>query len=81
MSVETAFKNLQQIIADVPDLRSRVPAEALRPESRFREDLGFDSLLMMSFYCELEERFPGMEESMMASWRTLADCAQTVAAL
>ncbi len=47
------FERLQTIIAD----KLNIPADSIKPESRFEEDLGADSLDLLNVVMDIEEEF------------------------
>jgi acyl carrier protein len=53
MSAQEVEAKVREIIAKI----LRVPAEPLRAETRFREDLGADSLILVELIYELEQEF------------------------
>ena len=69
---------IQTILAGNPDFHCRIPAADVRPEHRFRQDLGMDSLGLIGLLYELQEDFPQLEEKLIASWQTVADALRSL---
>ncbi len=69
-----ALEIIRKIIRENPDLQGRVAPERLALATRFREDMGMDSLGTMSLFFELQEHFPHLRESDLPKWKSLADC-------
>ena len=54
-----------------------VPAEELKPEMRFREDLGFNSLNFMTFLGDIEDTFDvELEEEKAVRLTTVAEALE-----
>ena len=53
MSAQDVEVKVREIVAHI----LRVPPEQLRTETRFREDLGADSLILVELIYELEQEF------------------------
>jgi acyl carrier protein len=83
-SEEDVLAAIVEILSTTKDLRPRTartpgaPAVAITLLTRFREDLGFDSLALMSLAFELQERYPDLDELAVATWLTVGDCARSV---
>ena len=60
------------------DFRPKVPPPSILPAMRFREDLGLDSLALLSLLYELQEAHPDLPESALASWITVEDLLRSV---
>ncbi len=76
---DEAFNLLRKILSSVPDLRLRHPVDSLQSTHRFRQDLGFDSLAIISLLIELQDHFPQLTEMDAAKWKTLGDCVESIA--
>jgi acyl carrier protein len=66
-----------EILSRTPDLRTRIPPSDITLRTRFKEDLGFDSLALMSLAFELQEHYPELDEMQIATWVTVEDCARS----
>jgi hypothetical protein len=69
-----AFEVLKRVLQNQPDLRSKIPLSELKSQTRFREDMGFDSIAMTSLFCDLAELRPDLEEAQVAEWKLIGDC-------
>jgi acyl carrier protein len=78
MTQDEAFQLLRQIFKSTPDLRLRQPIDSLQTTHRFKQDLGFDSLAVISLLIELQDRFPHLTEADAAKWKTLGDCLESL---
>jgi acyl carrier protein len=72
---------IREIIGGNRDYRLRMSPEDVTMDTRFREDLGFDSIALMSLVYELQETYPELDELIIAKWRTVSDCVRTVEGL
>jgi acyl carrier protein len=75
------LRRVVTIIGDNPDYRPRVPVAQITLATRFRDDLGFDSLAMMALAYELQESYPDLDEMAIASWTTVEDCVNHLRSL
>lgn len=78
MTQDEAFNLLRNTLKSVPDLRLRQPVDTLQLTQRFRQDLGFDSLALISLLVELQDHFPKLSETDAAKWKTLGDCVESM---
>ena len=69
---------IKKILASNPDLRPKSPIEGLNESTRFRADMGFDSLALASLFYELQETYAHIEESEIQKWETIADCIKSL---
>lgn len=79
MTKNQAFQVILDILRSTSDLRCKVSIEKLNLDNHFQNDLGFDSLAMAAFFYELQDRYPTLTEESASHWRTLGDCADTMA--
>lgn len=79
MTFET-FKNIvQRALVNLQDLTSVALAQVeLKPETRWKDDLGLNSLAMVALFCELQIEFPHLTETMIADWTTLSDSFESL---
>jgi len=64
---------LVQVLGGNADLVLHVPVPELRLEHHLKNDLGMDSVQIVSLLYELEEHYSALNEDHLASWSTLAD--------
>lgn len=65
---------IRRTLTNLQDLTSvSIDSVELKPEVRWKEDLGLNSLAMVALLCELQLEFPYLTESMVATWTTLSD--------
>lgn len=76
--MQQALNTIKTILAEIPDMKPKIPVAQITLETRFRQDMGFDSLAMASLYYELEERYPHLQEADMRNWMQVKDCAQSI---
>lgn len=69
---------LQKTLESCADLKPKVAPSSLTEETRFKEDMGFDSLAMAAFFYELQDRYPKIDEAEAARWKKISDCIQTL---
>lgn len=65
---------IKRLLLSNPDLKPKVSIESITESTRFRGDMGFDSLALASLFYELQETYPHIDESDMQKWETVADC-------
>lgn len=75
---EEALAAIVQILTTSKDLRARISGDQITAATRFKEDLGFDSLALMSLAFELQEQWPELDEMSIATWITVGDCARSL---
>ena len=69
------FEKLQKIIADILNYRP----EEIKPETRFIEDLGADSLDLFQIILEIEQTFEiSISDSQMENIITVGDAAEEI---
>ena len=54
---------LKNIIRSNEDLQPRCSVDEISSETKFSEDMGFDSMAMMSLVYELQDSYPDLDES------------------
>jgi acyl carrier protein len=74
LSETEALTVIRDVVASVPDLRIKSSPAEVQAATRFREDLGYDSLARAMLFYELQERFPHLEEAAAVGWKTVGDC-------
>ncbi|MBL6988184.1 MAG: acyl carrier protein [Bacteriovoracaceae bacterium] len=70
------LKKVIEVIEDNEDLNPKISISEITFASRFKEDLGFDSLALMSLVYELQEFYPDLDEMVISQWSTLQDCTE-----
>ena len=73
MSKEEFLNKMLTIIEDHEDIEPLLSMEDLRFDSELKEDLGFDSIALMSLIYELQELYPTFDITNMYKWNTLGD--------
>ena len=73
MSKEELLDKMITIIEEHEDLEPLLPPEDLRFESELKEDIGFDSIALMSLVYELQELYPDFDGTSIYKWNTLGD--------
>jgi acyl carrier protein len=73
MHKEEIFDKMITIIEEHEDLEPLLPIEDLRFESELKEDIGFDSIALMSLVYELQELYPNFDGTSIYKWNTLGD--------
>ena len=73
MSKEELLNKMLTIIEEHEDLEPLLPLEDLKFESELKEDLGFDSIALMSLVYELQELYPSFDVTNIYNWNTLED--------
>lgn len=72
------FEELKEIICQYVD----VPEDSITEDSRFREDLGFNSYDFMSLVGEIEERYDiEVEEREVIQIKTIKDAVDYISSL
>ncbi len=69
---------IQKILSQNQDLQPKISIEDIKLETRFRDDLGFDSLATASLFYELQEHYPHLEEKEITKWVTIQDCIKSM---
>lgn len=75
---DTVLEEIRTIVAQDDDFRPRMDPGAIMLTTRFKEDLGFDSIALMSLAFGLQEAHPDLDETAIAGWVTVADCVTSV---
>jgi acyl carrier protein len=74
MAAPETFATLYEVIAPF-----NKTGAALRPETKFAEDLNFDSLVVMEFVAEVEDRFDiSVPLNLLPDIATIADFAEAL---
>jgi acyl carrier protein len=73
MSKEEILDKMITVIEEHEDLEPLLPIEDLKFESELKEDIGFDSIALMSLVYELQELYPNFEGTSIYKWNTLGD--------
>ena len=73
MRKKQIFDRMITIIEEHEDLEPLLPIEDLRFESGLKEDIGFDSIALMSLVYELQELYPNFDGTSIYKWNTLGD--------
>ena len=77
MQREHALNKIRKVIEKSEDLDPLIPLKDISYETKFSEDLGFDSLALMSILYELQEENPNINESEINNWKTLNNCVES----
>ncbi|MBX7098319.1 MAG: acyl carrier protein [Myxococcaceae bacterium] len=80
MSEAELLTRIAAILNGNPDLALRGPVATLAMETRFREELGLDSVALMALAFELMELAPALDERTIVQWKTAGDCVRAVTA-
>ena len=67
----TDIELLKNIIRENEDLSPRINVDDIGPETKFSEDMGFDSMAMMSLVYELQDKFPDLDETEVVGIETV----------
>jgi acyl carrier protein len=73
------LEKLKNVILASNDLNYRAKNKSIDVTSRFREDLGLDSILLIALLCELQPDFAFLNEDDLANWLTIEDCINSIA--
>lgn len=73
MRREEIFNKMITIIEEHEDLEPLLPIKDLKFESGLKEDIGFDSIALMSLVYELQELYPNFDGISIYEWNTLGD--------
>jgi len=73
MSDNKLFDLIIKIIGSNEDLEPLIPVADIKSDTKIQEDLGFDSLALMSIVYELQETYEDLDETEMANWSTISD--------
>ena len=63
MTSSSGLDLLKQIIQSNEDLSPRIDPSEIKLTTKFSEDMGFDSMAMMSLVYELQDKYPDLDES------------------
>jgi len=78
MNEQEIFTFIKSIITDNEDITTFIPNEEIKVEHRLVEDLGLDSMNLMSIVYELQEKFESLDESGISHWKTLLDLIKAI---
>lgn len=73
-----ALTQIKTVLANISDLKPKIPVGKISEETRFREDLGFDSLAMASLFYELQDMYPDLDEAQVNQWKKVSDCMKSI---
>ena len=73
MNKSQLLEKMITIIDEHEDLEPLLPIEDLTFESVLKEDIGFDSIALMSLVYELQELYPDFDGTSIYRWNTLGD--------
>lgn len=73
MEKSELLKKIVTVIQENDDLDCPVEADKISLESKFQDDLQFDSLARMSLVYELQETWPDLDEGEIDNWNTVGD--------
>ncbi|MCO4793042.1 MAG: hypothetical protein KC493_04980 [Bacteriovoracaceae bacterium] len=69
---------IRNILQESEDLVTQVKPDEVKPEHEYRNDLGLDSLGLMTLAFELQEKYPELDETVIAEWKTVGDSIETI---
>ena len=78
MEAEKFLEIIKNIIKENEDLEPRIKLQNITLNTSLGNDLGFDSLGVMSVVYELQEIFPDLDENLMNDWKTIKDIFDSV---
>lgn len=64
---------LLNLLASLPDLVIHLPLDQIKLDHRLKDQLGMDSIQVVSVLYELEAQYPHLTEEMAAGWKTVRD--------
>jgi len=70
MSTEN-LELIKAIIKSSDDLNPRIAIDEVTMTSKFSDDMGFDSMAMMSLIYELQEKYPDLDETKAIEMRSV----------
>ncbi|MFN7825009.1 MAG: phosphopantetheine-binding protein [Pseudobdellovibrionaceae bacterium] len=73
-----SLQEFLKILQDIPDLKPKLAFDKIKPDTRFREDLGFDSLAMASLFYTLQDLYSDLSEEKVTQWKTVQNCLDSV---
>lgn len=73
-----SLADVHRILHENPDLKPKLAVGSITHETRFREDLGFDSLAMAAFFYTLQDIYADLSEENVPKWKRIEDCIQSV---
>lgn len=73
-----SLDHFKQILKENPDLKPKLSVDLITDKTRFREELGFDSLAMAAFFYTLQDLYPELNEESVPQWKKIGDCLEAV---
>jgi acyl carrier protein len=64
---------LYSILKSTDDIELKVPIDTIKLDQHLKNDLGMDSIQIVSILYELESQYPHLNEQMVANWKTIKD--------
>jgi acyl carrier protein len=71
---EQQLINLKKVIEQNEDIITEIDSQTIVETNKFKEDLGLDSMAMMSLSYELQELLPQLDDSAFSTWVIVSDC-------
>jgi acyl carrier protein len=75
---EEIIELIKTIINSNEDLEPKMKVKDISLETSFQNDLGFDSLGIMSITYELQDKYTSLNEENMINWKTIKDLVQDI---
>ena len=72
------LQEIQDVFSSCEDLFINIEIKEIKISHRFKDDLGIDSLGLMTFTYDLQEKFPSLDEMSMSDWITIEDCINSL---
>ena len=69
---------IKKIIKENEDLTPKISADDITGTTSFQNDLGFDSLGLMSITYELQEEYSQLDEEEMSNWKIVNDLVNAI---
>ena len=69
---------LLAIFKNTEDLNIHLPLEELNVDHRLKDDLGMDSVQIVSVLYELEEKYPHLSEEHLKNWAKIRDVLESM---
>jgi acyl carrier protein len=70
---------LARVLGENPDLTLHVPLGDIRPDHRLKDDLGMDSVQIVSVLYELEGEYSHLNEDHLSNWVRIRDILSSMA--
>jgi acyl carrier protein len=71
--MNSALDHLRRIIASAEDIGCHKAADDITVKCHLKNDLGLDSIALMSIVYELQEIYESLDETELANWQTVED--------